>query len=124
MNKVIGSLDSRRDKKHFLERNDQAFMIPKKFEYQPVRRDETEMVQKPVLEDLECRKVKLGERLACLRAESEEIWKSLEAAEKTLLEMVNCADYDTTRWVGFFYASMFFLHIFALCLYLSFLIFF
>jgi hypothetical protein len=52
-----------------------------------------------VLEDLEARKVKLGERLASLRAESEEIWKSLEAAEKTLLEMVNCADYDTTRLV-------------------------
>jgi SLIT-ROBO Rho GTPase activating protein len=98
MHKVIGSLDSRRDKKHFLERNDQAFMIPKKFEYQPVRRDETEAVQKPVLEDLESRKVKLGERLGSLRAESEEIWKSLEAAEKTLLEMVNCADYDTTRY--------------------------
>ena len=100
MNKVLGSLDSRRDKKNFLERNDQAFMIPKKFEYQPVRRDETELVQKPVLEDLESRKVKLGERLASLRAESEEIWKSLEAAEKTLLEMVNCADYDTTRLGG------------------------
>ena len=26
-----------------------AFMIPKKFEYQPVRRDETELIQKPVM---------------------------------------------------------------------------
>ena len=26
-----------------------AFMIPKKFEYQPVRRDETELIQKPVI---------------------------------------------------------------------------
>jgi hypothetical protein len=25
-------------------------MVPKKFEYQPVRRDETELVQKPVVE--------------------------------------------------------------------------
>ena len=97
MGKVLGGLDSRLDKKNFLERNDQAFMIPKKFEYQPVRRDESESSQKPVLEELESRKKKLAERLASLRVESEEIWKSLEAAEKTLLEMVNCNDYDTTR---------------------------
>ena len=38
------------DKKRFLERNESAFMIPKKFEYHPIRRDETELVQKPVLE--------------------------------------------------------------------------
>ena len=55
MNKVLGALDSRRDKKYFLEKNDAAFMIPKKFEYQPVRRDETELVQKPVIEELESR---------------------------------------------------------------------
>ena len=30
--------------------NEQAFMLPKKFEYQPVRRDESELVQKPVVE--------------------------------------------------------------------------
>jgi len=98
MNKVLGSLDSRLDKKNFLEKYDQAFMIPKKFEYQPVRRDETELVQKPVIEELESRKRKLAERLDSLRVESEEIWKSLEEAEKRLLEMVNCNDYDTTRY--------------------------
>ena len=46
MEKIISSLDSRLDKKMFLEKNEAAFMIPKKFEYQPVRRDETELVQK------------------------------------------------------------------------------
>ena len=50
MEKIIGGLDSRLDKKKFLERNESAFMIPKKFEYHPIRRDETELVQKPVLE--------------------------------------------------------------------------
>ena len=66
MNQVLSSLDSRYkhnnqqqmlfnllcwlDKKKFLEMNEQAFMLPKKFEYQPVRRDESELVQKPVLE--------------------------------------------------------------------------
>ena len=34
-----------------------------------------------------------------LRAESEEIWKSLETAEKSLNDMVSAADYDTTRYL-------------------------
>merc|ERR1719264_1601263 len=98
MEKVLGALDSRLDKKMFLEKNEAAFMIPKKFEYMPVRRDETELVQKPVLEELESRKRKLAERISSLRAESEEIWKSLETAEKSLNDMVSAADYDTTRY--------------------------
>ena len=57
-----------------------------------------QIMLKPVLEELECRKSKLADRLSSLRTESEEIWKSLEEAEKTLLEMVNCNDYDTTRY--------------------------
>jgi len=98
MEKILSVLDSRLDKKKFLEKNESAFMVPKKFEYQPVRRDETELVQKPVVEELESRKKKLADRISSLRAESEEIWKSLEAAEKSLNEMVSCADYDTTRY--------------------------
>ena len=88
---------ARLDKKRFLEMNEQAFMLPKKFEYQPVRRDESELVQKPVLEELESRQKKLAERIGCLRKESEEIWRSLENSEKNLLEIVSCADYDTSR---------------------------
>jgi len=98
MNQVLSSLDSRLDKKKFLEMNEQAFMLPKKFEYQPVRRDESELVQKPVLEDLELRQLKLAERISSLRTESEETWKSLESTEKNLLEIVSCADYDTSRY--------------------------
>ncbi len=44
------------------------------------------------------RKQKLAERLLQLKAESEEIWKSMETAEKTLLDMVAANDYDTTRY--------------------------
>ena len=98
MEKIIAALDSRLDKKLFLEKNETAFMIPKKFEYQPVRRDETELVQKAVVEELKSRKLKLAERINSLRVESEEIWKSLEMAEKSLNEMVSSADYDTTRY--------------------------
>ena len=49
-NKELDKIFLRLDKKRFLERNESAFMIPKKFEYLPIRRDETELVQKPVLE--------------------------------------------------------------------------
>jgi hypothetical protein len=59
--------------------------------------------------------VKLGERLGSLRAESEEIWKSLEAAEKTLLEMVNCADYDTTRYQDTVFAGSMKLTFISVC---------
>ena len=38
--KALSGLDSRLDKQRFFEYNNAAFMIPKKFEYNPVRRDE------------------------------------------------------------------------------------
>ena len=79
----------RLDKQRFFEGNNATFMIPKKFEYNPVRRDESEtLVQKSVMDELEARKQKLKERLATLKVDSEEIWKSMESAEKTLSEMV------------------------------------
>jgi hypothetical protein len=55
-------------------------------------------VQKVVLEELQLRRQKLFERLSNLKADSEEIWKSMETAEKTLADMVGCKDYDTTRF--------------------------
>ena len=68
LNKNLGSLDSRLDKQRFFEANNSSFMIPKKFEYNPVRRDETEtLVHKSVLDELEVRKRKLQERLATLK---------------------------------------------------------
>ena len=48
--------------------------------------------------ELGMRKQKLAERLLQLKAESEEIWKSMETAEKTLSDMVGANDYDTTRY--------------------------
>ena len=41
--KALSGLDSRLDKQRFFEYNNAAFMIPKKFEYNPVRRDEVRM---------------------------------------------------------------------------------
>ncbi len=99
LNKALGGMDSRLDKQKFIEANNTTFMIPKKFEYTPVRRDETEtLVQKSVLDELEIRKQNLLKLLKELKTESEEIWKSMETAEKTLSEMVGCSDFDTTRF--------------------------
>ena len=99
LGKSLAGLDSRLDKQRFFENNNASFMIPKKFEYNPVRRDESEsLVHKSIQDDLEVRKSKLQERLATLKLDSEEIWKSMESAEKTLSEMVSVTDYDTTRF--------------------------
>ncbi len=56
------------------------------------------LVQKSILDELESRKSKLKERLTALRAESEEIWKSMETAERSLSDIVAANDFDTTRW--------------------------
>lgn len=99
LDKSLAGLDSRLDKQRFYEGNNTFFMIPKKFEYNPARRDETETLdQKPILDELEVRKQKLKERLSTLKVDSEEIWKSMESAEKTLSEMVSATDFDTTRF--------------------------
>lgn len=59
--------------------------------------------QKCILDELECRKIKLKERLTSLRAESEEIWKSMEEAERNLSEIVGAKDYDTTRCFSYYF---------------------
>lgn len=40
LGKSLAAMDSRLDKQKFIESNNITFMIPKKFEYSPVRRDE------------------------------------------------------------------------------------
>ncbi|GIX69423.1 SLIT-ROBO Rho GTPase-activating protein 1 [Caerostris extrusa] len=96
MNKCITNLDSRVDKQRFLEYNNSAFMVPKKFEFQPHKGDEVTQisVEKPIQEELEQRYKHVNNRLTTLKTESEEIWKTLETAEKTLLEMLSAKDFD------------------------------
>ncbi|CAL1285227.1 unnamed protein product [Larinioides sclopetarius] len=96
MNKCITNLDSRVDKQRFLEYNNSAFMVPKKFEFQPHKGDEVShiSVEKPIQEELEQRFKHVNNRLTTLKTESEEIWKTLETAEKTLLEMLSAKDFD------------------------------
>jgi len=49
---------------------------------------------------MENRLQQLQSRVTNLRAESEEVWKTLETAETTLLEMLNAKDYDCSHYFG------------------------
>ncbi|XP_067001603.2 SLIT-ROBO Rho GTPase-activating protein 1 isoform X2 [Anabrus simplex] len=101
MSSCISSLDSRLDKQRFLEYNHQAFMIPKKFEFQGQKDEGPENdLQKSLRDELESRLVQLQNRVTSLRAESEEVWKTLETAETTLLDMLNAKDYDCSGYFG------------------------
>ncbi|GLH12612.1 GTPase-activating protein CdGAPr [Gryllus bimaculatus] len=101
MTSCVSSLDSRLDKQRFLECNHTAFMIPKKFEFQGQKEDglDTEL-QKNLRDELENRLLQLQNRVTSLRAESEEVWKTLETAETTLLDMLNARDYDCSGYFG------------------------
>ncbi|XP_015127569.1 SLIT-ROBO Rho GTPase-activating protein 1 isoform X1 [Diachasma alloeum] len=98
----VGSLDSRADKQRFLESHHAAFMIPKKFEFQCQRGDDAPEpeLQKILHNEMEQRLTQLQQRVTSLRTESEEVWKTLETAEASLLEMLTAKDYDCTRYFG------------------------
>lgn len=57
-------------------------------------------LQKLLCADMETRLVQLKSRLTNLRAESEEVWKTLETAESTLLDMLTAKDYDCSGYFG------------------------
>ncbi|XP_021912868.1 SLIT-ROBO Rho GTPase-activating protein 1-like isoform X4 [Zootermopsis nevadensis] len=101
MYSCINSLDSRLDKQRFLESNHTAFMIPKKFEFQGQRDEGPEPeLQKTLRDELEARLTQLQNRVTSLRTESEEVWKTLETAETTLLKMLNSKDFYCNGYFG------------------------
>lgn len=57
-------------------------------------------IQKVLHQEMETRLNQLQQRVTSLRAESEEVWKTLETAESTLLEMLNAKDYDCSGYFG------------------------
>lgn len=50
--------------------------------------------------EMEQRLQQLQQRVTCLRIESEEVWKTLETAESSLLEMQTVKDHDCTKYFG------------------------
>ncbi|KAJ8674031.1 hypothetical protein QAD02_005293 [Eretmocerus hayati] len=98
----INALDSRADKQRFLESHHAAFMIPKKFEFQGQRGDDVpeSELQKVLHTEMEQRLQQLQQRVTTLKTESEEVWKTLETAEASLLEMLSVKDYDCSKYFG------------------------
>lgn len=99
----INTLDSRLDKQRFLEQNHSAFMIPKKLEFQghkPTDEHIEPELQKILQAEMKSRVTLLHSRVTGLRAESEEVWKTLETTESSLLDMVNAKDYDCSGYFG------------------------
>nr|XP_018898375.1 PREDICTED: SLIT-ROBO Rho GTPase-activating protein 1-like isoform X2 [Bemisia tabaci] len=101
MNSCILGMDSRLDKQKFLEFNHAAFMIPKKFEFQGQKDELAEPeLQRLLCADMEHRLIQLKQRLTSLRTESDEVWKTLETAESTLLDMLTAKDYNCSGYFG------------------------
>ncbi|BFZ10566.1 hypothetical protein BsWGS_13608 [Bradybaena similaris] len=100
LNKCITDLDSRADKQKFMELNNIYFMLPKKFDFQPFKGDEVCQIsaQKAVQEDLIQRHATIEDRLNSLKAENDEIWKTLETTERTLVDTVQVKDYDVSKF--------------------------
>lgn len=118
---TVHGMDSLSDKQKFLEQHHGAFMIPKRFEFQNNVGNTTPAVQsvqtsadeelavfhsiEPELQkglhlEMEARLRQLEERVASLRTESDEVWKTLETAELSLLEFLNTKDFDCTSNFG------------------------
>lgn len=57
-------------------------------------------LQKTLRDELEARLAQLQNRVTTLRAESEEVWKTLETAETTLLKMLNSKDFYCSGYFG------------------------
>lgn len=57
-------------------------------------------IQNILHREMETRLTQLQQRVTSLRAESEEVWKTLETAESTLLEMLSAKDYDCSGYFG------------------------
>ncbi|XP_065332700.1 SLIT-ROBO Rho GTPase-activating protein 1-like isoform X2 [Cloeon dipterum] len=99
---TVAALDSRLDKQRFLESNHTAFMIPKKFEVQGSRTDEEVTmdleITKSLKDELESRLCQLQNRITSLRTESEEVWKTMETAERSLLDMLTAKDFDVNQF--------------------------
>ncbi|XP_052282439.1 SLIT-ROBO Rho GTPase-activating protein 1-like isoform X2 [Dreissena polymorpha] len=98
LNDLISQMDPQNDKQRFLELNNQAFMLPKKFEFQPYKGDEMRQIsaQRPVQDQLIQSFKSSQSVLEKLKLENDETWKSLEATEKSLTELINRKDVDVT----------------------------
>lgn len=53
---------------------------------------------KSLKDELETRLCQLQNRITSLRTESEEVWKTMETAERSLLDMLTAKDFDANQY--------------------------
>ncbi|KAJ1372262.1 hypothetical protein KIN20_034369 [Parelaphostrongylus tenuis] len=85
------AVDAKADKQRFFEAHHATFMLPKQFEFRPQLGDCVCNVsaEKGIAVELAQRQKQIEKRLEGLRFESDEVWKSLEASDRQLLQMYN-----------------------------------
>lgn len=103
LSRSIGDLDSTTDKQKFLEYFQYVFNIQKKFQFEAHKGDEVSQVnaQSLIRYEMEKRFEQLDNRLKTLKTENNEIFKTIEATEESLLNFFdvknNCDMSDLFR---------------------------
>lgn len=103
LSRSIGDLDSTTDKQKFLEYFQYIFNIQKKFQFEAHKGDEVSQVnaQSLIRYEMEKRFDQLDNRLKTLKTENNEIFKTIEATESSLLNFFdvknNCDMSDLFR---------------------------
>jgi SLIT-ROBO Rho GTPase activating protein len=102
ISRSVGDLDSTGDKVKYLEQYKSIFTIQKKFQFEPHKGDEVSQVnaQSLIRYEMEKRYEQLDNRLKTLKTENDEIFKTIEATENSLLnyfDLKNCDMSDLFR---------------------------
>ncbi|CAF0862814.1 unnamed protein product [Rotaria sordida] len=98
LNRAIGDLDTVTDKQKYLEYYSNTFTIPKKIKFEPHKGDEVSAVNAQVLirDEMQSRFIQMQSRLAGLKTENDEIFKTIEATEQSLMEFINTKNSDVS----------------------------
>jgi SLIT-ROBO Rho GTPase activating protein len=96
LSRSIGDLDSNSDKQNYIEHNSNIFNIQKKFHFEPYKGDEVSQVnaQSLIRYEMEKRFEQLDSRLKTLKTENDEIFKTIEATEQSLLNYFDTKNTD------------------------------
>jgi len=98
LNRAIGDLDTVVDKQKYLEYYNAIFSIPRRIKFEPHKGDEVSQVNAQVLirDEMQSRFIQMQTRLAALKTENDEIFKTIEATEQSLMEFINTKNSDVS----------------------------
>ncbi|CAF4444920.1 unnamed protein product, partial [Rotaria sp. Silwood2] len=98
LNRAIADLDTIVDKQKYLEYYSSIFTIPKRIKFEPHKGDEVSTVNAQVLirDEMQSRFIQMQNRLASLKTENDEIFKTIEATEQSLMENITTKNSDVS----------------------------